>query len=93
MSGPVDGFDHSNGGATDIVQVEDGRVGIQASGMEGVAILHGQTSETLKVFFADRLFHGGDAAGDDVGGASGEEVGCGGGSLHARRRTDALLLG
>lgn len=91
--GIVDGLAHAHGGAGGVVHIKDGRVGVEAGGVEVVGVLHGERGEGLEVAVLDGLFHGFLAFGDDVGRALLEEGrGCDG-RLHASRGGDVFLFG
>lgn len=79
--------------ATHIVEVEDGWIGVQARGVEAVALPHGDLGESLKIFLRDGLLHRLHRLGDDLRGARLEKGGCLHGGLHAGGAADALLLG
>lgn len=53
----VQGFDGADGGAADVVEVEDGRFGVEAGGMETVAVAHGDARKGVEVPRRDRGLH------------------------------------
>lgn len=53
--GTVELFDNSDDGSGDVVEVEDGRCGVEADGMERVAVDHGELSKFGKVSSLDSL--------------------------------------
>lgn len=91
--GVVDGVTKSDGSAGSIVHVEDWRRGVETSGVEVVAVFHGEGGEGFEVAVVDCLLHGDHALGDDVVGALLEEGGGGDGGLHAAGGGDVFLLG
>lgn len=51
--GAVELADEGHDGSGHVVHVEDGRLGVEAAGVELVRVLHGDLSESVKVFGAD----------------------------------------
>ncbi|KAG9954908.1 MVD1, mevalonate pyrophosphate decarboxylase, partial [Aureobasidium melanogenum] len=89
----VDHVDHANGSTRSIVHVENRGLGVEASSVERVAVLHGEAGESGKVLVGNGLLHLLHAAGHGVCDALGEKSrGCNG-LLHTRSAADVLLLG
>ena len=89
----VDGLNDLDRRTAHVVEVEDGRVRVEAGSVEAIAIHHGDLAEGLEVALLDRLLHLLHAAGHRLGGARRKQRGGGHRRLHARRGGDALLRG
>lgn len=86
----VDHLHRADRGPGVLVQVGDGRVRVEAGGVERVGLAHRHLGELGKVAVAHGLLHGSHVAGDHGVDAVLEEGGGRDGQLHACRRGDEL---
>lgn len=80
---PVVLDDHADDGTADVVHVEDRGFGVEADGVEGVAVCHRDPREGVKVPVLDRCRDCRHASGDDLLDTMLEESGGLDGALHA----------
>ena len=92
-SSRVDGLDSADGGARNVVHVEDGRVGVGAGSVERIGVAHGDLGKGGKVALGNGLLHDLHVLGHHRLDALLEETRGGNGLLHARGRADTLLGG
>mmetsp|Transcript_41440 Transcript_41440/g.133720 ORF Transcript_41440/g.133720 Transcript_41440/m.133720 type:complete len:330 (-) Transcript_41440:195-1184(-) len=87
----VEGVHHSHDGSRGVIHVEDGRVRVEAGGVELVRVAHHQLRHLAEIARLVRGLHLGQPARHDGSGAVREQRRGVDGRLHARSRRDCLL--
>lgn len=87
----VERLDGPDGGPAHVIQVEDGRLRVQAGGVEAVAVTHGDAREGVEVAGRDGGFHRAHACGHDRVGSRSEQARRLHRRLHPRRAAHPLF--